>query len=316
MPRHGHMRHGSLQFYPRKRAAKILPKINWNSVLKNKTGLLGFIGYKVGMKSAYVKDNTPNSLTKGQKIIIPVTILEFPEMKTLSIRFYKNNKVLGEVLNQNLDKELKRKLKLPKIIKNKIENFKDFDDLKIIFYSVVNKTGIKKTPDICEIALSGTKEEKIDFVKNSWNKPLNITDFLKQNDLVDVSGVTKGKGFQGPTKRFGLTLRAHKSEKGVRGPGSGGPWHPARVEYTQPKAGQMGFFTRAVYNNKVVFVGNVAEKDINDRHGFNKFGKIKSYYAIIFGSLQGPSKRQLLITAARRPSKNQIKKNYEFIELR
>ncbi len=316
MPRHGHIRHGSLQFYPRKRAKKILPRINWESVSKNKSGLLGFIGYKVGMKSAYVKDNTPHSLTKGQKIIIPVTILECPPIKILSVRFYKNRKIFGEVLNQNLDKELKRKLKLPKTIKKKLENFKDFDDLKIIVYSLVSKSGIKKTPDICEFGLSGSNEDKLNFVKNNLNKNLNINEFLKFPDLVDVVGVTKGKGFQGPTKRFGLSLQAHKSEKGVRGPGSGGPWHPARVEYTQPMAGQMGFFTRVIYNNSVIFVGNIAEKDINDNHGFNRFGKIKGHYAIIYGSLQGPAKRQLLITAPRRPSKNQIKKNYEFIELR
>jgi len=325
------MRHGSLQFYPRKRAARILPRVNWNylkNLNKNKTvSLLGFIGYKVGMKSAYVKDNTPNSLTKGKRIVIPVTIIEFPTIKILSVRFYKNNKVIGEVLNSNLDKELKKKIKLPKNIKNRIEEFEknsgNYDDVRVIIYSQAKKTAIKKTPDAVEIALSGTKEEKLNFIKDNLNKELNINNFLNEEflkqGLIDIRGVTKGKGFQGSTKRFGLSLQSHKTEKGVRGPGSGGPWHPARVDFTQPMAGQMGYFTRTIYNNKVIFVGDfkkIKEEKINPKQGFKNYGIIKNDYAIVYGSVQGPSKRQLMITTPLRPSKYHIKKNYEFLELR
>ncbi len=35
-------------------------------------------------------------------------------MKIFSVRFYKNNKVIGEVINDNLDKELKRIIKMSK----------------------------------------------------------------------------------------------------------------------------------------------------------------------------------------------------------
>ena len=117
MGHRGHMRHGSLQFYPRKRSRRILPRVGWKSLSKDSVGLLGFIGYKVGMKSAYVRDNRQHSLTKGQRITIPVTIMEFPTMKILSVRFYKNNKLIGEVLNQNLDKELKKKIKVKNLVK-------------------------------------------------------------------------------------------------------------------------------------------------------------------------------------------------------
>ena len=311
------MRHGSLQFYPRVRAKKVLPRANWNSILKNEKGLLGFIGYKVGMKSAYVKDNTPHSLTKGKRITIPMTIIECPTIKILSARFYKNNKVLLDILNTNLDKELKRKLKIPKQVKKKLEDIKeeDFDDIKVVVYSQVKKTGIKKTPDIVEIGLSGNKEEKLNFVKENLSKEISVKDVLKKN-LIDIRGVTKGKGTQGPTKRFGLTLRAHKAEKGVRFHGSGGPWHPARVEFTQPMAGQMGYFTRVSYNQQIIDVESISERDINPSQGFKHFGKIKTDYVLLFGSVQGALKRPLIITFAQRPTKKQIKKNFEFIEIR
>jgi len=320
MPKHGHMRHGSLQFYPRVRAKKILPRVNWKTISKQGKGLLGFIGYKVGMASAYVKDNTANSLTKGQRIAIPVTVIECPTIKILSVRFYKNKKVIGEVLNQNIDKEIKRKIKLPKEVKKKLEDYNDFDNVRVVVYSQVKKTGIKKRPDISEIGLVGSNDEKLSFIKEKLNKEISVKDilneeFLKQG-LVDLRGVTKGRGTQGPTKRFGLSLRDHKSEKGVRGPGSGGPWHPARVEFTQPMAGQTGYFSRVTYNSDIIAVKNNAEKDINPKKGFKKFGKIRGDYLIVYGSVQGPVKRPLLITSALRPTKGQIKKNYEFIELR
>jgi large subunit ribosomal protein L3 len=315
MPKHHTPRHGSLQFYPRVRAKKMLPRVSWKAISKDKTGLLGFIGYKVGMTSAYVRDNTPHSLTKGQRITVPVTILECPTIKILSIRFYKKNKLLGEVLNENLDKELKKKIKLPKKVNKKISDYTDYDDIKLIVYSQVKKTTIKKKPDFSEIGLFGSIEEKLSFVSENLSKEISIKDFISEG-IVDIRGVTKGKGTQGPTKRFGLKLRSHKDEKGLRGPGSGGAWHPARVDYTQPMAGQMGFFTRVDYNNKIINIGNINENDVNPSPGFKRFGKIKGDYIILQGSVSGALKRPLIITAPIRPSKAQLKKSYEFITLR
>ncbi|MEM0465236.1 MAG: 50S ribosomal protein L3 [Candidatus Pacearchaeota archaeon] len=317
MTRHGTTRHGSLQFYPRVRAKRYLPRVNWDIIKRKDVNLLGFIGYKVGMMSAYVKDNTAHSMTKGKRIIIPVTIIECPSIKILSVRFYKNKKVIGEVLNSNLDKELKRKIKLPKSIKKKIDDFKDedYDDIRVIVYSQVKRTVVKTVPDIHEIGLSGNKEQKLEFIKKNLTKEITIKDVFKDG-LVDVRGVTIGKGTQGTIKRFGLTLKGHKSEKGQRTLGSGGPWHPARVDFTQPRAGQMGFFTRVVYNSKIISVENINEKNINPKSGFKHYGVIKTDYLIISGSVQGKPMRQLLITNALRPSKRTNKKSYEFLELR
>ena len=341
MPKRGHMRHGSMQFYPRKRSDRMLSRVSWNALSRSDNGLLGFIGYKVGMASAFVKDDTPSSMTKGQRITIPITIIECPTMRILSVRFYNNGRVVGEVLNNNIDKEMKKKIKIPKEKKSgtkskeneskkfsdKIDNFKGkgennnkYDDIRIIIYSQVKKTGIKKKPDIIEMGMSGSLDEKIDYIKKNIDREISVKEFLNEefmkDGMVDIRGVTKGKGLQGPTKRFGLKLKFHKSEKGVRGPGSGGAWHPARVEYTHPMAGQMGFFTRVVYNFKVIIVEDIKDKDINSEKGFKKFGKIKNDFIIVFGSVQGPSKRQLIITSSLRPTKWQVKKNYEFLELR
>jgi large subunit ribosomal protein L3 len=313
MPTRKSPRKGSLQFWPRKRARKVLPRVNWNAIPSNKSkNLKGFICYKAGMMSALVKDNTPDSLTKNKQITIPVTILECPFMKIFSVRFYKNNKVLADVLSENLDKELKKKVKLPKKAEKKIDDIKDYDDITIIAYSQVKSTGLKKKPDLVEIGLVGNVEEKIKWIKENLGKDISALDIFENNQLIDVRGLTKGKGFSGPVKRFGIKLKFHKSEKGRRKPGNVGPWHPARVIFRVPMAGQLGMFTRVVYNNKIVDLGKASEKEIKS---LKNYGDVKTEFIAVRGSVQGSAKRPLIITAPLRISKKQDKKSFELARL-
>ena len=131
-----------MQFWPRKRAAKVMPSVNWKSFngkkADSKNGLLGFIGYKVGMASAIAKDSTPNSMTKGKSIVVPITVIECPAMKIFSVRFYRDGKVATEILSQNIDKEMKRKVKLPKQFKSLDEmkgKLNEYQDIRIVVYS-------------------------------------------------------------------------------------------------------------------------------------------------------------------------------------
>ncbi len=309
-------RKGSLQFWPRKRVSKFLPSVNWKSINSGKN-IKGFIGYKAGMASVEVKDLTPNSMTKDKKIIIPSTIIECPPMKIFSIRFYKNGKVAKDVLAEHVDKELKRVIKIPKQGKNPADNLNSsgYDDVSMIAYSQVKKTKIKKTPDLTEIGLTGTIEEKLNFIKSHLNKEIPISEVFSLGELVDVRGLTKGKGFAGPVKRFGITLRFHKSEKGVRKVGSIGPWHPARVTYKVPMAGQLGMFTRVHYNQKILQIVK-SEDSENKLKNIKNYGETNTDYILVYGSVQGPAKRQILLTSSLRPSKMQKKKVFEFVEVK
>ncbi|MEK6925663.1 MAG: 50S ribosomal protein L3 [Nanoarchaeota archaeon] len=311
MPTRKSPRKGSLQFWPRKRASKLLPRVNWDAIAGKKS-LKGFILYKVGMASAHIKDKTLNSMTKDKKIAIPVTILACPPVKILSVRFYKNGQVSNEVLSNNLDKELKRRFRLPKKTGKKLDEIKDYDDLRVIIYSQPDKLGVKKSPDISEIGLEGSLEDKLKFAKEHFGKEISVSEAFDSGNLTDVRGLTKGKGLQGPVKRFGITLKAHKSEKGRRRPGSLAPWHPARVTFKTPMAGQLGMFTRITYNNKIVSIVKSGENAIKN---IKNFGDVKTDYLIVSGSVQGPAKRALLATASLRPTKKQLKENFEFLEL-
>ena len=106
----------------------------------------------------------------------------------------------------------------------------------------------------------------------------------------------------------------NKSEKGRRRPGSIGSWTPSRVTFRAPMAGQYGFFTRIQYNSKIMAIG--PSKDI-EKYSFEfpHYGKIKTNYVLIKGSIQGPSKRQLLFTKPLRETKGTVKKNFEVLNL-
>src|SRR3989338_2013129 len=125
-------RRGSLQFWPRKRAKRIYPRVRcWADIKEVRP--LGFAGYKVGMTHIIVADNRKNSLTKGEDISYPITIIECPPIKAASIRFYKNKtdglKLVSEVFAADLDKELERKIILPKKVNKKIDDIKDYNDI-------------------------------------------------------------------------------------------------------------------------------------------------------------------------------------------
>ena len=75
--------------------------------------------------------------------------------------------------------------------------------------------------------------KKISFIKENLNKEISISDVFNGWQIADLRGLTKGQGFSGPVKRFGVKLRFHKTEKGQRKVGSIGPWHPARVVFLE-----------------------------------------------------------------------------------
>ncbi len=77
-------------------------------------------------------------------------------------------------------------------------------------------------------------------------------------------------------------------------------------------AGQLGMFTRAIYNNKIVSLGKASDNPIKN---LKNYGDIKTDYVIVRGSIQGPAKRQLVMTAPLRTTKKQDKKNFELVRL-
>ncbi|AMX00499.1 50S ribosomal protein L3 [Rummeliibacillus sp. G93] len=80
-------------------------------------------------------------------------------------------------------------------------------------------------------------------------------EIFAEGDVVDVTGVTKGKGFQGVIKRHGQSRgpMAHGSRYHRR-PGSMGPVAPNRVFKQKKLPGQMGGNTVTIQNLTIVKV--------------------------------------------------------------
>ena len=89
-------------------------------------------------------------------------------------------------------------------------------------------------------------------------------DHFEEGEYVDVSGLSKGKGFQGVVKRHGFAgvgQATHGQHNRLRAPGSiGAASYPARVFKGMKMAGRMGNEKITIQNLKVLKV--VSEKNL------------------------------------------------------
>lgn len=313
MPSKRSPRKGSLQFWPRKRALSENARVRHvNNVQDVK--LASFAGYKVGMIQASYVESRKNKITKGMEIVIPVTIVECPPMRVYGLRLYKtdaNKQIIAstDILSDNIDKTLKRTITLPKASKTKEKldaiNISEYSDVRLLVYTQPKLANFgKKKPELFESSIGGKLDAKWDYAKNSLGKEIYVSEILKDNQLVDIHAVTKGKGLQGSIRRFGLSLRNHKSEKTIRGPGSLGPWlERGKHSWTVGHPGQMGYHLRTEYNKLILKVLKSNESvDLNPSGGIHKYGIIKSDVILLKGSVAGPKKRLIKMIVGQRPN--------------
>ncbi len=313
-------RHGSMQFWPRVRAKKQYARVR---SLPNVSAakLLGFAGYKAGMTHVVVTDTGKNSLTKGEKVSMPVTVIECPPLKVSSVRFYVaggyGTKVSKELFFKTT-KEFSRKSKVAKEL-SKVENLDSVDltnvvDITLQVYTQPKLTGFgKKKPEVFELPIGGSLQEKLAYAKEVVTKDIQISDIFSAGDVVDTRGVTTGRGNQGPVKRFGVGLTSHKSEKVRRGPGSLGGWvAQGHTMYRMAFSGQTGYHQRTQYNNQILAI--VEDPDsVNPVGGFINFGEVKNTVVLIRGSLQGAKKRLITLTMPLRAHKKPSLPTIDFI---
>jgi large subunit ribosomal protein L3 len=301
-------RHGSMQVWPRKRAIRQYNRVRaWAKSKDIKP--LGFAGYKVGMTHILYINNVKTAKTKGEEVFSPVTIVECPPIKISSVRLYSKEThglVVKTEFNAKQDKELERKLTKSK--KSNQEDLakittKDFDDLTLIVHTNPKAIGIKKKPEIFEIAIGGTKEEKLKYAQEKLGKEISVKDVFAEGNQVDIHAVTRGHGKQGPMRRFGITRRRHKSQKSIRNPGCLGGWFSQpQTMYRVAYAGQHGYHARTEYNKQILKIGEKPE-EINVKGGFPRYGIVKSTYVMLKGSIFGSQRRLIRFNVATRPNR-------------
>lgn len=138
----------------------------------------------------------------------------------------------------------------------------------------LRKSGVKPLRLLSEFrSFNGTRLELGAEVK---------VDLFHQGDTVDVTGRSKGRGFQGVVKRHhfgGVGMTTHGQSDRVRAPGSiGGSSYPSRVFKGMRMAGRMGGERVTVKNLTVVKV--ISDSNILIVKG-SVPGAINSYVEII-----------------------------------
>ncbi len=284
-----------MAYSPRKRARSEIPHIkNWPEG-GDSPKIQGFAGFKAGMTHTLVVDYRPTSTTSGMEVQIPVTVVETPPMGVAALRFYGRGENGLEVIGEEwakVDKELSRSRKVGKPGPKEV-NLERVEEIRILAYTKPRVvSGVpKKSSDLMEFRIGGGSiDNRIEYARGLLGKEITIRDFSKEGDMIDVIGVTKGKGFQGSVKRWGVKIQSHKNSKNRRDAGNLGPWHPAYVRSTVPQGGQMGYHQRIEFNKRVLRIGDEGG-EITPKGGFLNYGEVRNSYVVIHGTIPGPAKR-------------------------
>ncbi len=312
MPNIRQPRSGSLQFWPRKRSKRKVARIRTYPESKEPK-LTGFAGYKVGMTHVMGIETNKYSHKKGEEISIPVTLIECPPLRIASVRLYekKNNSlILKQEAFVSNNKLLKKCLNIPKKpvqidkafekIMAEIKASQNTYDVRVMVFTQPGMTGIgQKKPHVFELSVGGSLEEKINYIKENIARDIYVDSIFQEGDLVDIKGITKGKGFQGPVKRFGISIRESKSEKAIRNPGSLGPWcGQGHIMWRVAHAGKMGHHQRTEYNKQILVI-----KMPDTEKNILKYGNAKNQIVMVKGSVFGPKKGIVVFQKAIRPKK-------------
>jgi large subunit ribosomal protein L3 len=307
-------RKGSMAYYPRKRARSIVARVRrWVDV--GKVQLLGFAGYKVGTLHVVRLEDNPNSPLYGQEVAKVATVIETPPLFVVAVRAYERTpyglKSLTEVWAREIPKDLERLVTLPKEEvqeqqrKKLEENLDKVAEVRVLVCTRPRKAGIgKKKPEFFEIKVGGNPKDALNYALSLLGKEVRVSDVFSAGQYVDVAAVTKGKGFSGVLKRFGVKElpRWHKHRKGSRRIGSVGPQKPA-IMFTTPFAGQLGFHQRTEYNKRILKIGNAETDKINPAGGWPHYGLVRSDFILLEGTVPGPPKRLVKLRFAVRPPK-------------
>jgi len=328
-------RHGSLGFSPRKRTKHHRGKIR--SFPKDDPSkpvhLTAFAGYKAGSTHIVREVDKVGSRVHKKEVVEAVTIIETPPMIVVGIVGYiptpTGLKSFTTVWANHLNDEVKRRFyknwynskqkAFTKYSKTHTENKsiteKNLAKLKkhatvvrVLAHTQVSKVGLDvKKAHLMEIQVNGgTIEQKVDFAFGFFEKLVPIDAVFNQDEMIDTCSVTKGKGFEGVTTRWGTRRLPRKTHKGLRKVACIGAWHPARVSRAVARAGQNGYFHRTQINKKVYRIGkagshngstefDLTPKSVNPMGGWKRYGVVDEDFIMLKGSIAGASKRVITL---------------------
>jgi large subunit ribosomal protein L3e len=294
------------------------------------------MGYKAGCTHILREVDKPGSKLHKKEVVEQVTILETPPMIAVGLVGYIDTpqglRSLSTVWAQHLGEEVRRRFyknwySAKKMAftqyakkyrtKRKTQTIdKDLDRIRrrctvvrLLVHTQIRKLHLRqKKAHLMEIQINGGNiADKVQFGLGLFEKPIPVTSVFEENEMIDIIGITKGKGFEGVTTRWGTSRLPRKTHKGLRKVACIGAWHPSRVQWSVPRAGQNGYHHRTEVNKKIYRVGNGAdknsgstavdltEKTITPLGGFPHYGIINEDFLMIKGATAGVKKRVLTL---------------------
>ncbi|KAJ3343159.1 60S ribosomal protein L3 [Gonapodya sp. JEL0774] len=334
-----HPRHGSLGFLPRKRATRNRGKVKSfpKDDPKKPVHLTAFLGYKAGMTHVVRDLDRPGSKMHKKEVVEAVTVIETPPMVVVGVVGYvetpRGLRSLTTVWAHNLSEEVKRRFYKNwyrskkkaftkyakkwtedggKPIEQELERIKKYANVvRVLAHTQVRTKKVaigQKKAHLMEIQLNGGSiSDKVSWAQSHFEKEVPISSVFEENEMIDAIAITKGHGFEGVTHRWGTKKLPRKTHKGLRKVACIGAWHPSRVTYTVPRAGQNGYHHRTEMNKKVFRIGkaddvrnastefDLTEKTITPLGGFPHYGIVKNDWVMIKGSCPGIKKRVITL---------------------
>ncbi|ORY98075.1 60S ribosomal protein L3 [Syncephalastrum racemosum] len=325
-PRHGHLgfspsHRGRVKAYPKDDASKPVH-------------MTAFMGYKAGMTHIVRDLDRPGSKMNKKEIVEAVTVIEAPPMVVVGVVGYietpRGLRALTTVWAEHLSDEAKRRFYKnwyrskkkaftsyakkyadgAKSVTRELERIKKYCSVvRVIAHTQVSKVKVgQKKAHIMEVQLNGGSiAQKVDWAREHFEKEVAVGAIFEQDEMVDVIGATKGHGFEGVTHRWGTKKLPRKTHRGLRKVACIGAWHPARVMYSVPRAGQRGYHRRTEMNKKIYRIAHgadaksgatefdISDKTITPMGGFPHYGEVNEDFVMIKGCCAGSKKRVLTI---------------------
>ncbi|KAH7950173.1 hypothetical protein HPB49_020490 [Dermacentor silvarum] len=306
-------RHGSMGFVPKKRSKRIRGKVKAfpKDDPTKPIHLTAFLGFKAGMTHIVREVDKPGSKVNKKEVVEPVTILEAPPMMIVGVVGYietpKGLRAFKTIWAEHLSEECRRrfyknwykskKKAFTKSCKRWQEDLgrqeieRDFKKMKKYckVIRVLAHTQMKlmhrrqKKAHIMEIQVNGgTVGAKIKWAREHMEKPIPVSQVFNQDEMIDVIGVTKGKGFKGVTSRWHTKKLPRKTHKGLR----------KEINKKIYRIGQ-GVHKKdgkLVINNAATDY-DTSNKSITPMGGFPHYGVVNCDYVMLKGCIMGPKKR-------------------------
>lgn len=262
------------------------------------------LAFKAGMTHVSMIDDS-QSPTKGQEITRAATLVAVPKTFIYGLRLYRRPYLYRQVAYETYDKNMVQKLGIKETKNVSIEEAKkhvaECEAVTLLAYADASSLGMGNKKRVRFEIRIGSKDAQsgFAFAEKLIGSELKAKDVIKPGDFVDVIGISKGKGWEGPIKRFGVARQYHKATGKIRHVGTLGPWHPAKVMFGVPQAGHLGFNYRTELNKRVLKIGSEQDAgEVTPSGGILHYGLLRNEYLLLDGSLPGAPKRLLRVRKA------------------